>query len=162
MGDWEFNDEQNIPNRFTMTALTTPTLHGQDAVGLDLRTRPCFSADQNNNYPGATSVGFPSYLSQGGFSRIPSIIMEQGPCRPAYDQCCVRYASCAYTLRLRLIVLMDKGRHTLKAGGEQQISSTDFYQPTISRIFQFLSRHTGAVCLSIRIMAFKAMTLLDC
>ena len=130
MGDWEFNDgtkytSQVYNDGLNYTYAPTAKTLWISTFGLDRVSQPT----QNNKYTSASSVGFPGYLSQGGFSRMPSIIMEQGNWSSLFDQCCVDTQFAHTLLNYASSYSWTKGRHTLKAGGQQEIFYNNFYQP---------------------------------
>jgi len=130
LGDYEFNDgtkytEQVYNDGINYTHTPTANTLWTSTLGLDRVAQPT----QNSNYPSPTSVGFPSYLAQGGFSRMPSIIMEDSPWTSIFDQCCVDTQFAHTLLNYSSAFSWTKGQHTLKAGGQQQIFYNNFYQP---------------------------------
>jgi len=130
LGDYEFNDgtkytEQTFNDGINYTFIPTANTLWTSTFGLDRVAEPT----QNSNYTSSTSVGFPSYLAQGGFSRMPSIIMEDSPWTSLFDQCCVDTRFAHTLLNYASAFSWTKGQHTLKAGGQQQIFYNNFYQP---------------------------------
>ena len=130
LGDGEFNDgtayteqiyNDGINYSYTPTANTLWTA----TFGLDRVAQPT----TNNHYPSPTTVGFPSYLIQNGIARMPSIIMEDSPWISLFDQCCVDTQFAHTLLNYSLAFAWNKGRHTIKAGGQQQVFYNNFFQP---------------------------------
>jgi hypothetical protein len=84
------------------------------------------------NYPDLTSVGFPAYLAQNGLHRMPTIQMSSsgsGSWSNLFDQCCTdtTFAHTLYSYSSQLLIA--KGPHLLKFGGEQRIFFNNFFQP---------------------------------
>jgi hypothetical protein len=84
------------------------------------------------NYPNLTSVGFPAYLAQNGLHRMPTIQMSSsgsGSWSNLFDQCCTdtTFAHTLYSYSSQLLIA--KGPHLLKFGGEQRIFFNNFFQP---------------------------------
>jgi hypothetical protein len=130
LGDGEFNDgtkytEQVYNDGINFTYAPSANTLWISTFGLDRVAEPT----QNNKYPSPASVGFPSYLEQGGISRMPSIIMENGPGTSLFDQCCVDTGFAHTLLNYASSFSWTKGRHTLKAGGQQEIFYNNFFQP---------------------------------
>jgi hypothetical protein len=130
LGDGEFNDgtkytEQIYNDGITYTHTPTANTLWTSTFGLDRVSQPT----QNNNYPSPTSVGFPAYMEQNGISRMPSIIMEDGPGISLFDQCCVDTLFAHTLLNYASSFSWTKGRHTLKIGGQQEIFYNNFFQP---------------------------------
>jgi hypothetical protein len=130
MGDNEYNDGTKYTEQVYNDGINytfTPTAHTlwTSTFGLDRVAEPT----QNSNYPSPTSVGFPSYLEQGGISRMPSIIMEQSPWTSLFDQCCVDTHFAHTLLNYASSFSWTKGQHTLKFGGQQEIFYNNFFQP---------------------------------
>lgn len=82
------------------------------------------------NIPSLTSVGLPSYLGANGIDRMPTIQMSgASPWSSLYDQCCVNttFAHTLYSYSSQLVIA--KGTHLMKLGGEQRIFFNNFFQP---------------------------------
>lgn len=88
------------------------------------------SQDESTNIPSLTSVGLPSYLEANGIDRMPTInISGASPWSSLYDQCCLNttFAHTLYSYSSQLV--MSKGSHLMKMGGEQRIFFNNFFQP---------------------------------
>ncbi len=82
------------------------------------------------NLPSLSSVGLPSYLAANGTSRMPTInISGASPWSSLYDQCCLNttFAHTLYSYSSQLVI--SKGAHLMKIGGEQRIFFNNFFQP---------------------------------
>lgn len=83
------------------------------------------------NYPSLTSVGFPSELAaNSGVDRMPTIQMSGSqPWSSLFDQCCTdtHFAHTLYSYSSQLVI--SKGTHLFKLGGEQRIFFNNFFQP---------------------------------
>jgi len=87
----------------------------------------------NASLPSGTQ-GLPSILQQAnGLDRMPSFFMSSGggtgPWDDLYDQCCVNttFAHSLYSYSSQLVI--SKGAHLLKIGGEQRLLYNNFFQP---------------------------------
>jgi hypothetical protein len=130
LGDGEFNDgtkytEQIYNDGIAYTYIPTANTLWTSTFGLDRVSQPT----QNNKYPSPTSVGFPAYMQQNGLTRMPSIIMEDAAWTSLFDQCCVDTQFAHTLLNYGSSFSWTKGRHTLKAGGQQEIFYNNFFQP---------------------------------
>jgi hypothetical protein len=128
-GDSEFNDGMAFTELVFNDGLIysyTPTPHTLWTVtaGLDRVSSP-----SHTNYPSPTSVGFPSYLEQNGYVRMPSIIMPEAPWTSIYDQCCVDTLFAHTLANYSSSFSWTKGQQTLKFGGEQRLFYNNFFQP---------------------------------
>ena len=89
------------------------------------------SENEIENYPSLTSVGFPSVLAaNSGIDRMPTIQMSGAqPWTNLFDQCCVNttFAHTLYSYSSQLLIA--KGSHVFKLGGEQRIFFNNFFQP---------------------------------
>ena len=90
------------------------------------------SQDETTNIPSLTSVNLPTILEANGngIDRMPTIQMSGNfPWTSLYDQCCVNtnFAHTLYSYSSQLVV--NKGAHLMKFGGEQRIFFNNFYQP---------------------------------
>jgi len=101
------------------------------------------------NYPDLTSVGFPAYLAQNGLHRMPTIQMSSsgsGSWSNLFDQCCTdtTFAHTLYSYSSQLLIA--KGPHLLKFGGEQRIFFNNFFQPpNPTGLFNFTDDVTSQV-----------------
>jgi len=129
-GDGEFNDGTKYTERvyndgINYTYIPTANTLWVSTFGLDRVSEPT----QNNNYPSPTTVGLPSYLQQGGTSRMPAIVMEDTPRSSIFDQCCVDTHFAHTLLNYASSFSWTKGQHTLKTGWQQEIFYNNFFQP---------------------------------
>ena len=109
---------------------------------------------QTTNIPSLTSVGLPSYLEANGINRMPTIQMSgANPWSSLYDQCCLNttFAHTLYSYSSQLVIA--KGQHLMKFGGEQRIFFNNFLQPpNPTGLFNFTddvtsgSPNSGAGC----------------
>jgi len=129
-GDSEFNDGINgitsVENGSLQYDQTLkPTLLLSARFAIDYVYSPGF-----NNYPSATSVGFPPELdnANAGISRMPAILTDS-PWTSLYDQCCVdtKFAHTLYSYSAALSWV--HGKHNFKFGGEQRLFFNNFQQP---------------------------------
>lgn len=83
------------------------------------------------NYPSLTSVGLPSYLAaNSGVDRMPTMQMTGSqPWTSLFDQCCTdtNFAHTLYSYSSQVVI--SKGTHLFKMGGEQRIFFNNFFQP---------------------------------
>jgi hypothetical protein len=102
----------------------TPTLLWTSRLSEDRVVAP----GQTNNYPTLSDVGLPSILAENGLTRIPSIVVDDS-FLSIYTQCCVdthfAHTLTSYSSALQWV----KGRHSIKAGGEQRVFLNNFWQP---------------------------------
>jgi outer membrane receptor protein involved in Fe transport len=129
-GDGEFNDGINGTTSVENGSLQydqtlRPTLLLTARFAIDYVYSPSF-----NNYPSATSVGFPSQLDNAnpGIARMPAILTDS-PWTSLYDQCCVdtKFAHTLYSYSSALAWV--HGKHNFKFGGEQRLFFNNFQQP---------------------------------
>ena len=80
-------------------------------------------------------VQLPSVLEQAnGIDRMPAIYMSSGgqttPWTDLYDQCCVNttFAHTLYSYSSQIVI--SKGAHLMKVGGEQRLFYNNFFQPS--------------------------------
>jgi len=130
LGDGEFNDgtrftEQIYNDGLNYSYAPTANTLWTATIGLDRVSQPT----QNNKYPSPTSVGLPSYLVQGGISRMPSFLMEDAPWSSLFDQCCVDTEFAHTLVNYSSAFSWTRGRHTLKAGFQEEIFYNNFFQP---------------------------------
>ena len=104
--------------------IVSPTLLLQLRAGLDRVEAP-----GESDYPNLNTVGFPSVLVANGLTRMPSIVMDDGPYAGLFTQCCVD-TSFAHTLfNYSGSVNWVHGAHSLKFGSEQRLFYNNFGQP---------------------------------
>jgi len=130
-GDSEFNDGNVYSDQIFNTGITYTYTPGPNKVwistlGLDRVAEPT----ANNKYPAATSVGLPSILEQGGFTRMPSFIMEDAPWTSIYDQCCVDTIFGHTLLNYSSSFAWTIGQQTLQFGGTEWLFYNNFFQPS--------------------------------
>jgi hypothetical protein len=87
---------------------------------------------ETTNIPSLTSVGLPTVLEANGngIDRMPTIQMTgASPWSSLYDQCCINttFAHTLYSYSSQLVIA--KGSHLMKMGGEQRIFFNNFFQP---------------------------------
>jgi Carboxypeptidase regulatory-like domain/TonB dependent receptor len=88
------------------------------------------SQAETTNMPSLTSVGLPAVLEANGIDRMPTIQMSgASPWSSLYDQCCINttFAHTLYSYSSQLVI--SKGSHLIKLGGEQRIFFNNFFQP---------------------------------
>jgi hypothetical protein len=89
------------------------------------------SENEQEGLPPLSTVGFPSYLAANpGVDRMPTIQMccAQGWSN-LYDQCCINttFAHTLYSYSSQIVIA--KGAHLMKFGGEQRLFFNNFFQP---------------------------------
>ena len=85
---------------------------------------------QTTSIPSLSSAGLPSVLNANGIDRMPTIQMTgASPWSSLYDQCCINtnFAHTLYSYSSQLVI--SKGSHLMKMGGEQRIFFNNFFQP---------------------------------
>ena len=85
---------------------------------------------ESTNLPSLTSVGLPTVLEANGIDRMPTIQMSgASPWTSIYDQCCLNtnFAHTLYSYSSQLVIA--KGPHLIKLGGEQRLFFNNFFQP---------------------------------
>jgi len=94
---------------------------------------------QTTNIPSISSLnaslpagvpGLPTVLEANGVDRLPTFQMSGNlPWNSLYDQCCVgtTFAHTLYSYSSQLVI--SKGRHLMKLGGEQRLFYNNFWQP---------------------------------
>ena len=87
---------------------------------------------ETTNIPSLTSVGLPPVLEANGngIDRMPTIQMTgASPWSSLHDQCCINttFAHTLYSYSSQLVIA--KGSHLMKIGGEQRIFFNNFFQP---------------------------------
>jgi len=132
-GDGEFNDgitnspltvqNGSLEYTWTLNPKTIWTSH----FGIDRAVQP-----ETTNIPSLTAVGLPTVLEANGngIDRMPTIQMSgASPWSSLYDQCCVNttFAHTLYSYSSQLVI--SKGSHLIKIGGEQRLFFNNFFQP---------------------------------
>jgi Carboxypeptidase regulatory-like domain/TonB dependent receptor len=131
LGDGEFNDgvtsdpvnAQNGSLEYVWTV--NPRIVWTNHFAVDR-----VSEAESTNLPSLTSVGLPSYLAANGTNRMPTIQMSGAlPWTSLYDQCCLNttFAHTLYSYSSQLVIA--KGAHLMKLGGEQRLFYNNFLQP---------------------------------
>ena len=85
---------------------------------------------ETTNIPSLTSVNLPAVLEANGVNRMPTIQMSgASPWTNLYDQCCLNtnFAHTLYSYSSQLVI--SKGSHLMKLGGEQRLFFNNFFQP---------------------------------
>jgi hypothetical protein len=85
---------------------------------------------ETTNIPPLASAGMPTVLEANGIDRMPTIQMSgASPWSSLYDQCCINttFAHTLYSYSSQLVIA--KGSHLMKMGGEQRIFFNNFFQP---------------------------------
>ena len=87
---------------------------------------------QTTSIPSLANVGLPTVLEANGgaINRMPTIqITGSSPWSSLYDQCCINtnFAHTLYSYSSQLVI--SKGAHLMKIGGEQRIFFNNFFQP---------------------------------
>ena len=85
---------------------------------------------QTTSIPSLSSAGLPSVLDANGIDRMPTIQMTgASPWSSLYDQCCINtdFAHTLYSYSSQVVI--SKGSHLMKMGGEQRIFFNNFFQP---------------------------------
>jgi hypothetical protein len=85
---------------------------------------------QTTSIPSLTTAGLPTVLEANGIDRMPTIqITGASPWSSLYDQCCINtnFAHTLYSYSSQLVI--SKGSHLMKIGGEQRIFFNNFFQP---------------------------------
>lgn len=87
---------------------------------------------QTTSIPSLTTAGLPTILEANGsgIDRMPTIQMTgASPWSSLYDQCCINtnFAHTLYSYSSQLVIA--KGSHLMKIGGEQRIFFNNFFQP---------------------------------
>ena len=74
--------------------------------------------------------GLPELLNANGIDRMPTILMSGNlPWSSLYDQCCIdtTFAHTLYSYSSQMVI--SRGSHLLKFGGEQRLFYNNFFQP---------------------------------
>jgi Carboxypeptidase regulatory-like domain/TonB dependent receptor len=108
---------------WTLTPKTILTSH----FAVDRAVQP-----ETTNIPSLTSAGLPTVLEANGsgIDQMPAIQMTGVlPWSSLYDQCCIEttFAHTLYSYSSQLVIA--KGSHLMKIGGEQRIFFNNFFQP---------------------------------
>jgi len=87
---------------------------------------------ETTSIPSLTTAGLPTVLEANGgaIDRMPTIqITGASPWSSLYDQCCINtnFAHTLYSYSSQLVI--SKGSHLMKIGGEQRIFFNNFFQP---------------------------------
>lgn len=102
---------------------------------------------ETTNIPSLTTAGLPTALEANGLDRMPTIQMSgASPWSSLYDQCCINttFAHTLYSYSSQLV--MAKGAHLIKIGGEQRIFFNNFFQPpNPTGLFNFTDDVTSQV-----------------
>lgn len=157
--DHQINDKHRISGRYSRahSNYKTPTIFGDGEFNDGITSGPTtvqngsleytwtinprviwtsrFAVDrvkelETTNIPPLTSVGLPSVLELGGVTRMPTIQMSgASPWTSLYDQCCLNtnFAHTLYSYSSQLVI--SRGSHLLKIGGEQRLFYNNFWQP---------------------------------
>jgi len=131
LGDGEFNDGitstplQAQNGGFEYTWTINPRMIWTSRFAIDR-----VSQDETTNIPSLASVGLPTVLEANGIDRMPTIEMSgASPWTNLYDQCCLNttFAHTLYSYSSQLVIT--KGAHLMKFGGEQRLFYNNFFQP---------------------------------
>ncbi|MGA8430265.1 MAG: TonB-dependent receptor [Candidatus Sulfotelmatobacter sp.] len=102
---------------------------------------------ETTNIPSLTSVGLPTVLEANGLDRLPTIQMSgASQWSSLYDQCCINtnFAHTLYSYSSQIVV--SKGSHLMKFGGEQRLFFNNFSQPpNPTGLFNFTDDVTSQV-----------------
>jgi hypothetical protein len=82
------------------------------------------------NIPSLAAANLPSILEANGIDHMPTIQMSgASPWSSLYDQCCINttFAHTLYSYSSQLVI--SKGSHLIKLGGEQRLFFNNFLQP---------------------------------
>jgi hypothetical protein len=85
---------------------------------------------ETSNIPGLGSANLPAILEANGIDRLPTIqISGASPWSSLYDQCCINttFAHTLYSYSSQMVI--SKGAHLIKFGGEQRLFFNNFFQP---------------------------------
>jgi len=120
------NDPLNVQNAsLEYTWTITPTIIWTNHFAIDRAAQKGTST-----FPSLTSVGLPALLGANGIDRMPTIQMSgASPWSSLYDQCCIdtTFAHTLYSYSSQLVIA--KGSHLMKMGGEQRLFFNNFFQP---------------------------------
>ncbi len=102
---------------------------------------------ETTSIPSLTTAGLPTVLEANGLDRMPTIQMSgASPWSSLYDQCCINttFAHTLYSYSSQLVLA--KGSHLMKMGGEQRIFFNNFFQPpNPTGLFNFTDDVTSQV-----------------
>ena len=130
-GDGEFNDgitstpvvAQNGGAEYTWTI--NPRMVWSARFAVDR-----VSQDETTNLPSLTTVGLPTVLEANGIDRMPTIQMSgASPWTSLYDQCCLNTTFAHTLLSYSSQLVITRGAHLMKFGGEQRVFYNNFFQP---------------------------------
>jgi hypothetical protein len=117
-----FQDTDNAVVDYNWTI--SPKLLYTGRIGVDFVNSPV-----KTHYPDLTSVGFPSYLENGGLKRMPGIAFGNAY-TGIFGACCndtnFTHTLITYSSALSWV----KGAHSFKFGGEQRQFFNNFWQPS--------------------------------
>jgi hypothetical protein len=102
---------------------------------------------ETTNIPSLETANLPSILDANGIDRMPTIQMSgASQWSSLYDQCCINttFAHTLYSYSSQLVI--SKGSHLMKIGGEQRIFFNNFFQPpNPTGLFNFTDDVTSQV-----------------
>jgi Carboxypeptidase regulatory-like domain/TonB dependent receptor len=102
---------------------------------------------ETTNIPSLETAGLPSILNANGIDRMPTIqVSGASQWSSLYDQCCINttFAHTLYSYSSQLVI--SKGSHLMKMGGEQRIFFNNFFQPpNPTGLFNFTDDVTSQV-----------------
>jgi hypothetical protein len=102
---------------------------------------------ETTNIPSLETANLPSILDANGIDRMPTIQMSgASQWSSLYDQCCINttFAHTLYSYSSQLVI--SKGSHLMKMGGEQRIFFNNFFQPpNPTGLFNFTDDVTSQV-----------------
>jgi hypothetical protein len=102
---------------------------------------------ETTNIPKLETANLPSILDANGIDRMPTIQMSgASQWSSLYDQCCINttFAHTLYSYSSQLVI--SKGSHLMKMGGEQRIFFNNFFQPpNPTGLFNFTDDVTSQV-----------------
>jgi hypothetical protein len=105
------------------------------------------SQPETTNIPGLASAGLPDVLKANGIDRMPTIqISGASPWSSLYDQCCINttFGHTLFSYSSQLVV--SRGAHLIKLGGEQRIFFNNFSQPPYpTGLFNFTDDVTSQI-----------------
>jgi len=102
---------------------------------------------ETTSIPSLTTAGLPTVLEANGLDRMPTIQMSGNSAWSSlYDQCCINtnFAHTLYSYSSQLVI--SRGSHLMKMGGEQRIFFNNFFQPpNPTGLFNFTDDVTSQV-----------------